>query len=59
MKWHCRGLVEVVEKEDNLLQLKLIFDDIIENYKHAVVNLTRELASMDFADHMWKLKNHN
>lgn len=31
----------------------------MENYKHHALKLTRELESMDFSDHLWKLKSYN
>ena len=53
------NLPEVCEEEENLLKSELISNEIIENYKRAALKLTRELESMDFADHLWKLKSYD
>ena len=48
-----------IEDDDNLLQSELLPSDILENYKSGAAKLKRELQSMDFSDHLWKLKTYD
>ena len=45
--------------DDSFLQSKLLFDDILENYKQGALKLKRELKSVDFADHQWRLQTYD
>ena len=50
---------EVIEDVANLLESKLIPDDIMANYKRGAEKLRRDLADLDFADHLWQLKSYD
>jgi len=50
---------EELPDDDSLLQSKLLPTEIMENYRAGAAKLTRELQSMDFDDHLWKLKTYD
>jgi len=51
--------IEELQDNDNLLQSKLLPSEIMENYRSATMKLMKELQSMDFANHLWKLKTYD
>jgi len=50
---------EELPDDDSLLQSKLLPTEIMKNYRAGATKLTRELQSIDFADHLWKLKTYD
>lgn len=51
--------LEDVVEVPNYLTSTLLSDEVMAKYNGAVLKLKKELANMDFADHLWNLKTYD